>query len=143
MHLHPAPLFPCLHPDKTAVSSFSSLLIFIYICDKTPIFRQKRPPVFKFTNIYELPEKKEQKSRRTANSSLLSSRLKRDCSCMNFMTGTGLSGSFFTYRSSAQFLNSSATNCTFVPTITCTEFLPGRITPAIPADLIFASSTLV
>ena len=41
------------------------------------------------------------------------------------------------------FFISSATNCTWVPTITCTEFLLGRITPATPADLIFFSSTLV
>lgn len=41
------------------------------------------------------------------------------------------------------FLNSSATNCTCVPTITCTLVLLGRITPAIPADLIFFSSTCV
>lgn len=41
------------------------------------------------------------------------------------------------------FLNSSATNCTFVPMITCTAVLLGRITPATPADLIFFSSTAV
>lgn len=33
------------------------------------------------------------------------------------------------------FLNSSATNCTWVPMMTCTEVLLGRITPATPADL--------
>lgn len=37
----------------------------------------------------------------------------------------------------------SATNWTFVPTITCTEVLPGLITPATPADLITLSFTAV
>ena len=37
----------------------------------------------------------------------------------------------------------SAMNWTFVPTITCTEVLPGLITPATPADLITLSFTAV
>ena len=47
---------------------------------------------------------------------------------------------WFDYKS---FLNSSATNCTFGPMITWMEVLLGRITPLIPADLIFFSSTAV
>ena len=38
-------------------------------------------------------------------------------------------------------LNSSATNCTCVPTITCKLFLPGLITPETPADLMTFSLT--
>lgn len=41
------------------------------------------------------------------------------------------------------FCISSATNCTLVPTITCTDVLLGLMTPATPADFIFFSSTNV
>ena len=41
------------------------------------------------------------------------------------------------------FFISSATNCTLVPTITCTDVLLGLMTPATPADFIFFSSTNV
>ncbi len=49
----------------------------------------------------------------------------------------------YTHNTYNIFFISSATNCTLVPTITCTEVLPGLITPATPADLIFFSSTSV
>lgn len=41
------------------------------------------------------------------------------------------------------FFNSSATNCTCVPTIICILVLLGLIIPAAPADLITFSSTFV
>ena len=47
----------------------------------------------------------------------------------------------FNYSQSLE--NASATNCTLVPIITCTDVFPGFITPATPADLITLSLTSV